>query len=78
MCPQGWRYPCRSERGPPQLSLQLEELLSRADPVLESVGRPGENAAAGAGCHTQALLLRRFAAMKAGGQGWPVHSGCLT
>lgn len=32
----GGGYPCRSERGAPQLSLQLEELLSGADPALDS------------------------------------------
>lgn len=40
-CPggPGGRYPCRSERGAPQLSLQLEELLSGADPALDSAGK---------------------------------------
>lgn len=37
------RYPWRSERGTPQLSLQLEEALSRVDPALDSAGKPGKN-----------------------------------
>lgn len=48
------RYPCRSERGTPQLSLQLEELLSRVDPALDSAGKAARRASA-SHVHTQPL-----------------------
>lgn len=59
-----WRYPWRSERGAPQLSLQLEEALSRVDPALDSAGKPGKNGCGFASGHSSSRLRN------------PTGSGC--
>lgn len=61
----------------PQLSLQLEELLSRVDPALDSAGKPGENGFGSVLAHlSRSFLLNRLEAVKPGGlRARPAWSG---
>lgn len=64
----GGCYPCRSERGAPQLSLQLEELLSGADPALDSAGKPGKKGFGSVRAHAgPSFLVHRLEVVAPGG-----------